>query len=876
MRLLTINIIVSNEEEFLLRFDDDIKSILLAYDVELHISGITNEDFIKEHQFIQFIDVDNISEYKKYKALLIKANSKYCVFFNEHILITKKLLKEMTSYLRKSKKKVITTHIKSYHLDTLDKKVFDKKINKKQKYANFLTNVKNPLYFYRYIFDTKYLNDILFESDWEKYFFKEKIILSFLQNFNEIKLLEKAVVFTDEPLENNINLYHNQFDRNWYLSYFSDFLIPYLTMHKTTPQVQKMILYTIQLRIYFNLNGRDKFILNHGDAIQFFKLIKEVLKYIDDSIIIESSNRKNLPKVFAFLFMKVKHDNKLLLEYKEQNEESLYFVNNVFLTKDCIVTGINAINYEDNELIIDCELMGDYFLENPEKQLYVQLGNLKLQPRKTDVYNIMKVFGISINRFYTFQLVIPNDQFAHGDELSFIVEIDDKKVITPISFKKTSARLIHSKASYYCFGNYMIEPLKKRLKINRKRAIKVFSKEVLMVFKSLKMRGNLKNGIVGSSMRIYYWLTKYKYSHNDIWIFFDKLYKGGDNAEYLFAYCMKHAVDKSCYYVINENAIDYNRLKEAYGDHIVGYNTLRHKMLVLNAKIIFATHASVLAFCGFGKSLQLCFRNLLNAKVVCIQHGLTIQSIAQYQNRLQDNTSMYFCASKYEIINLEHPVYGYNEKQLYLTGSPRYDGLINNDQRQILIAPTWRRNIVITGNSVGSSKSYNPNFKNTMYFKIYNNFINDKRLLNAAKKYKYKLIFLIHPTLSSQVDDYDKNDFLSIIPAISDISYEKMLTESSLMVTDYSGIQFDFAYMKKPIIYYHPDELPPQYQEGIYEYDTMGFGEIIHGYDDTIEKLCAYMKNECQMDIQYQKRVDDFFAYTDHSNCERIYNIVRD
>ena len=34
------------------------------------------------------------------------------------------------------------------------------------------------------------------------------------------------------------------------------------------------------------------------------------------------------------------------------------------------------------------------------------------------------------------------------------------------------------------------------------------------------------------------------------------------------------------------------------------------------------------------------------------------------------------------------------------------------------------------------------------------------------------------------------------------ISYEDLLTESSLMVTDYSGVQFDFAYMKKPIIYY--------------------------------------------------------------------------
>ena len=53
----------------------------------------------------------------------------------------------------------------------------------------------------------------------------------------------------------------------------------------------------------------------------------------------------------------------------------------------------------------------------------------------------------------------------------------------------------------------------------------------------------------------------------------------------------------------------------------------------------------------------------------------------------------------------------------------------------------------------------------------------------------------MHPVVSSQIDDYEKNENISIIQA-TEVNYEKILTESSLMVTDYSGVQFDFAYMR--------------------------------------------------------------------------------
>jgi CDP-glycerol glycerophosphotransferase (TagB/SpsB family) len=173
--------------------------------------------------------------------------------------------------------------------------------------------------------------------------------------------------------------------------------------------------------------------------------------------------------------------------------------------------------------------------------------------------------------------------------------------------------------------------------------------------------------------------------------------------------------------------------------------------------------------------------------------------------------------------------------------------------------------------SEGEQRDYNPLFKESTYYKVFNSLINDPRLIDAAKQYGYRIKYVLHPIVSAQAGDFDKNDYVDIIPAVGDMSYEKMFCESSLMVTDFSGIQFDFAYMRKPLVYLHHKDIPQHYEEGSFFYDTMAFGEICHDNDELIDVLCEYMATGCQMKEEYVRRADDFFYYNDHNNCARIY-----
>ena len=837
MNILTLNILVDNVEEFASENEKELNRIRSVKNLAVNIEPVQNSKF---DAFIKTLE---------------RTNSEYVAFYDDENVLNYKEMEYLADKLSTCEAPVISQRLSFENIRDKD---------------FFLTGAmrKNNLYFNRYIFKTDVLKAIgLSQAD--KYFYEEKIILELTKDTEDILLFGHTNLETNAAMELNVNLYTKQFMYEWYIPFFEDFLLPYVQENNLTKTQQRYIVYFIMLRFYLNTNERNKHVLENEQVDRFFDLVRKVLQFIDDEYLYEIKSRGMVHQYFAYLMLKEKHQE-VNTEIVPAGKQLFYYINGVEYGEKVVKARIALIEYKEKKLIIEGEIVGDYFLKGVENSLKIYVNKKEVPFVKTERYNLSQAFGRSIYRYYLFKCEIKRSELEKKSKIQFKIATTGGWVKIPLEFDKVSSRLVRSHWSYYLFDNKMITFSDENLIVTDAKPTKTALFETAMMLKTIKNDKNKKRAFKNVGLKLLYWITRSHYTKKPIWIFYDKLYKAGDNAEYLFRYCMENHPEADCYYILNKTANEYHDLRKKYGKHIVVFDSVRDKLAVLNAKIIFATHATVWGFCGFNATLRRQFKHLLNADVVCIQHGLTIQNIAQYQNKLKDNTQRYFCASKYEINNLKRPIYGYKEEDLCLTGSPRYDGLVNNDQKQVLIAPTWRRNIVITGNKMGTAKEYNPEFKHTKYFEIYNRLINDRRLLETAKKHGYKIVFLIHPTLSSQVDDYDTNEYLSIIPAVSDVSYEKMLTESSVMLTDYSGIQFDFAYMKKPVLYYQPKELPPQYTEGFYHYDTMGFGPIIEEYDEIVEMLCQYIENGCKMEEAYQKRVDDFFEFTDHSNCRRI------
>ncbi len=666
----------------------------------------------------------------------------------------------------------------------------------------------------------------------------------------------------------------------WYKGSVDEFLMPLSEREKlsdgTLPYyIQYYLMYAVSARFLANMNNRNKRNMSEEELNEFLNSCKELLDRIDDTMVLNAGKYKALgySEEAAEMFYMLKHDKTLytMPQHLSQGSED------VVLDCDSVViarlqgqrVGLHVLDYCDGKLLLDGSFRQVFNLNNIE--LYAVWNDKKLSLEDNDRYSLTKYFGISAYKKFTFRLELPIDDSLNKQKLSFFAEYGN--TIVPLQFSylhhwaKFSAK---PTGGYWRFNKYMAT-----IEQNRDLIIEPASKG-----KTLKHELKYLPGVFMESKRTFitrmeYWLTRPFYKNKRIWLMYDKLYKGGDSSEYMFRYCKDKKDGITRYYIIDKDTSDYRQMKKD-GLHPVKTGSIKHKMAFLNADIALITNSQTFPFNGYSLDKSRFIRDLCNFPTMCLQHGLSVQKCAMAQQRIIDNTRMYFIASKYEEKNLNNHVYGYKDTGiLKMTGIGRYDGLINNDQKQILITPTWRMyNAMPVTTSEGEQRSYNPEFKNTVYYRIYNDLINNQKLIETAKRTGYAIKYLLHPILSAQVDDYTPDPYVEVISSVGDMSYEKILTESSLMVTDYSGVQFDFAYMKKPLVYFHPDELPAHYDDGGFFYDTMGFGEICTTSDMLVDTLCEYMENGCKMKPEYIARVDDFYHYDDHNNCERIYNEI--
>ena len=192
--------------------------------------------------------------------------------------------------------------------------------------------------------------------------------------------------------------------------------------------------------------------------------------------------------------------------------------------------------------------------------------------------------------------------------------------------------------------------------------------------------------------------------------------------------------------------------------------------------------------------------------------------------------------------------------------------------------PTWR-------NSLGNNntyfkdgvKRYDESFRDSDYFKFYNSLLNNNRLLEYARNLGYIVRFMPHPNVINYIDWFNRNKDVEFCDIKT--RYDVIFSTSSLVITDYSSVAFDFAYLRKPVIYTQFDKdvfFTGQhiYDKGYFDYERDGFGEVEYDLESTVDRIIEYMQSGCVLKDKYRERIDAFFAFNDKKNCERIYKEI--
>ena len=628
---------------------------------------------------------------------------------------------------------------------------------------------------------------------------------------------------------------------------------------------QNVYLYLLRTRMNQNLNlAGDKKVLR-TDLPKFMTDVTAVLQRISDSTILSPPRpaATELNRRLDLLRLKGADNRLRFTEYG--HDIALTLDDTPVASAASVKVDVDLMNIRGDSL----EISGRYFFPYDETKyelriMYNRHTYIAVPTRRCTDF---RIFGVLMHRGHTFDVTIP---LARGKVRSLRFYLASKETpasaLLDLRFRRPMSRLSPVPGAYWRAGAYILYHKRSRMYVVPNTRRRLVSRE-LHFLRQLVREGAIAMVV----LRALYFATHRRFRQGRIWIYFDKIYKAGDNGEYAYRYASAQADGIRKFYILRGDVPDAGRFKRD-GLKFLAYGSMRQKLIFLNAEIVFATHINPQNFGGFAEGRDKYVRDLLRYKLVCIQHGLSVQDLGSTLNRVHDNVTKYCLASPVEASNLSRPEYDYRPDQLVMTGLARYDGLVTDDRRQILIAPTWR-SYLAAPYSMGKSRAYSTAFASSPYCEVYNSLINHPRLLAAARAAGYKVVLLLHPVTSSQIDDFRTNDVTSVVASTSDMNYEQILTESSLMVTDYSGIQFDFAYMYKPVVYFHPSELPPSYQEGAYEYETMALGETRVDLDSLVDVLVDYMADSCALKDEYRARIDAFFTFHDRGNCARIYEL---
>jgi CDP-glycerol glycerophosphotransferase (TagB/SpsB family) len=204
-----------------------------------------------------------------------------------------------------------------------------------------------------------------------------------------------------------------------------------------------------------------------------------------------------------------------------------------------------------------------------------------------------------------------------------------------------------------------------------------------------------------------------------------------------------------------------------------------------------------------------------------------------------------------------------------LTGLPRHDQLcrLNKKTDTILIMPTWRQSLQYLSEEA---------FCKSRLYRCWIKFLESPALYKLAAKHDLDVVFMLHPNLSSYMDLFQtrKTRFRT-----RDMRFlQAEMARAKLLVTDYSSVAFDVAYMNKPVSYYQFDlkyfrsGSHVNAREGYFDYRKHGFGPVARDEKALLANLKALLSgNE---DPVYQQRRLNTFPYKDGKCCERVYQSI--
>ncbi|MEU2023988.1 glycosyltransferase [Streptomyces sp. NPDC016469] len=393
-----------------------------------------------------------------------------------------------------------------------------------------------------------------------------------------------------------------------------------------------------------------------------------------------------------------------------------------------------------------------------------------------------------------------------------------------------------------------------------------------------RLREEVRNSLPGRSgwrTRLLYWLTYPRLHRKNIWIIGEREDTAQDNSYHLFKWIRENEPKRKVFYAINGDAQD--RAKIDHLGQVVDRLSWKYRAYLLHATRLINAYdlEAYLGFPGLSKRAFLRgYGDLLRYKRVFLQHGVVYNDVVQSIHAQVTNVDMVLTTGRSErAYYAEHCGYGYD--RVAATGLPRYDALKPVDgPRKVLVMPTWRRDIV----APSYNKAAKPEipFAASEYYRFFSALLREERLLKALQYYGVELEFMPHYEIRPYLKHF-RIDHPSITVSSTGRDVQLAMRECSMLVTDYSSVFFDVAYMGKPIVYTNFDDeafYSKHYKRGYFDLARDGFGPACGTVDHAVDEIIASIARGFEVEPEYRRRAEEFFVLRDTNNCRRAFDVI--
>ncbi|MGJ0125623.1 CDP-glycerol:glycerophosphate glycerophosphotransferase [Campylobacter coli] len=356
---------------------------------------------------------------------------------------------------------------------------------------------------------------------------------------------------------------------------------------------------------------------------------------------------------------------------------------------------------------------------------------------------------------------------------------------------------------------------------------------------------------------------------SNIWLLMDRDYEADDNAEHLYRYIMQNHPEQEIVFALRKESNNWERL-EKEGFNLIEFGSLEFERIIKKVSKVISSHADHYLIRYISPRQQFIF----------LQHGVIKDDLSKWLNSKKIDLFITSTMAEYDSIANDYNRYKIGKKEVVLTGLARHDALLKNNKtntKQILIMPTWRH--YLSGLMIGNSgiRELKDDFKESEYFQKWNLLLNSNTLQKLCEKYDYTIVFNPHPNIIPYLKDFNIPSYVKI--ANQNESLQELFCNSSLMITDYSSVAFEMAYLNKPVIYYQFDQEEffnsHTYQKGYFDYEKDGFGPVVEDEESLLKELENLLQNDCNPFGIYKDNIDSTFAFKDGKCCERNYKVIK-